>query len=352
MLRQGTPLSFINVEAGEHHVPCDERLYRPVSWRATHAFQISGLATEIRAPSKPRLLRLGWESTRIRIATEGKMNGGVQSTLHRVRTVIAWCSATAIFVACGSLTAQAPMAVERPEADKPALAAKVTVPQAIELLKSGDDSGTWLEMIARAKAQEAVPVLEERFASSEDRATKAHIASVLVRLGEADGTYWDYLTRFATEAIESDAPEVEQYDQDGKPSNDPSPAFVSWAKANHIRLEAAEDDSMRLYPAAVAFLGMTGDPRSAPLLRRGLLSPNYRVEWLAARGLAQAKDSDSVSLIIAASNRATPAWQGMIARSLVYFDDPDAQRAVDQYVPKDVAKDLRAERASGKTPFF
>jgi hypothetical protein len=36
-----------------------------------------------------------------------------------------------------------------------------------------------------------------------------------------------------------------------------------------------------------------------------------------------------------------------MAESLVYFDDPDAQNAVDFYLSKEVAKELRETRAKG-----
>jgi len=41
----------------------------------------------------------------------------------------------------------------------------------------------------------------------------------------------------------------------------------------------------------------------------------------------------------------------MIATAPVYFDDSDAQNAVDKFVPKETARILREKRAQGKTPF-
>jgi hypothetical protein len=42
----------------------------------------------------------------------------------------------------------------------------------------------------------------------------------------------------------------------------------------------------------------------------------------------------------------------MAGESLVYFDDPKAQAAVDEYLPKDIAKMHRDAKARGKkTPW-
>ena len=274
-------------------------------------------------------------------------------------------SAIAVFcAACAALSGQAPIIIQRPPQTAPPAPKPLTTSDIIERVKSGDYSGVGLDMIARANATEAIPALEEQFAHAQDTEPKVqtldakvpavdlknHIASVLVRLGDRNEVYWDFLTENATRAVESDAPDIQHYDQEGKPFSDPSPAFVAWAESHHLSLEAAEEQGAHDL-SAVIFLAETGDPRAVPLLRRGLLSSDYYIEAYAAQGLAEAKDADSVPLIVEACRRAPPAWKGGIAQWLVYFDDPDAQRAVDQYVPKDLARDLRAEHAKGKTPF-
>jgi hypothetical protein len=72
------------------------------------------------------------------------------------------------------------------------------------------------------------------------------------------------------------------------------------------------------------------------------------IENAAAQGLAELQDKDSVPLIIEACKRAPAEAASVIAGSLVYFDDPDAQSAVDAYVSKDLAKLLREAKAQGK----
>jgi HEAT repeat protein len=71
---------------------------------------------------------------------------------------------------------------------------------------------------------------------------------------------------------------------------------------------------------------------------------------MAADGLARARDKDSVPLIIDACKNASPDVASGIAQALVYFDDPRAQNAVDQYLSKEAAKFAREEKAKGLGP--
>ena len=227
---------------------------------------------------------------------------------------------------------------------------KANVPDAIAKVKSGDFALVHVELIAEAGAVEAIPILKEQFARSQDPLTKAKIAAALVRLGDKDDTYWDYLVQLATPAIESDAPDFMSYDEQGKALHGPSPAFLAWTKTHNASPEAGED-SLYWLPGKVLLLGETGDPRAVPLLRQALLSPNHLIEAAAARGLAEIQDKDSIPMIIEACRKAPAEAASVIADSLVYFDDSRAQSAVDTYIAKDTAKLLRDARAKGKKPF-
>ncbi len=75
------------------------------------------------------------------------------------------------------------------------------------------------------------------------------------------------------------------------------------------------------------------------------------MEANAAKGLAQIHDEGSVPLIVDACNRAPKELAGLIAQSLVYFDDPAAQKAVATYVDDASAKTMREARANGMNVF-
>jgi hypothetical protein len=228
---------------------------------------------------------------------------------------------------------------------------KANVPDVIEKARQDDDGSIYyVEQLAHARAVQAVPMLEEKFVRTEDALNKAHIASALVRLGDKNDIYWDFLVKQATQAVESDAPNFLSYDSQGKAVG-PSPEFEAWVKAHNLSPTGLWEKQMYLAPGPLAFLALTGDPRAVPVLRRGLLSPNYQIEITAALGLAKMGAKGSVPLIVDACKKAPADAAEAIAEALVYFDDPEAQSAVDKYIPKDSAKIYREARANGRKPF-
>jgi hypothetical protein len=254
----------------------------------------------------------------------------------------------ALYVPCGRVPAQEPLIIQHQTTTPPPAQSSAT---AIDRVKAGDYSVLPLEAIAKEHVTGAIPALEEQFLKTNDPVMKGHFASVLVRLGDGNEVYWDYIVNFATKGVESDIPDINHYDQNGKPFTDPSPAFLAWAANHGLTVAQAQQESIQdLF--AVKTLAITGDPRGVPLLREGLLSPNPLIEVDAARGLANVKDTESVPLIIAACERSPRAdLRAAIAKQLVYFDDPDSQRAVAKYVPEKTADAERAYRASGGSPW-
>ena len=210
----------------------------------------------------------------------------------------------------------------------------------------------FVEQLAQAKASQAVPMLEAKFTHTKDVSDRAHVASALIRLGDKNDIYWEFLAKHAATAVESDAPDFMNFDPQAKTGAGPSPEFIAWAKAHNVPPNGpngtAAEDAMYWFPARVLLLGITGDRRAVPLLRKALLSPNHMIEIAAATGLAEIQDKDSIPFIIDACRKAPPAAAGPIAEPLIYFDDAEAQSAVDTYVSKERAKMLRESVAQGK----
>jgi HEAT repeat protein len=223
----------------------------------------------------------------------------------------------------------------------------LSVSDAVARIKSGELSAAAFDRITEARATEAIPVLEEQFARVGETFDKARIAEVLVKLGDKNDAYWDYLVQLAMPALTSDAPNPWRYDAEGEAVPGPSSEFLAWAKAHRL----SPDPALIELIGGVAFLGSTGDRRAIPILRRALLSPIYMNEIAAAKGLAEIQDKDSISDIIAACQKAPAEPARAIAQSLAYFDDPQAQRAVDTYLPVDLANYLRERRAQGHGPY-
>ncbi len=195
------------------------------------------------------------------------------------------------------------------------------------------DALFYVHLIADAQAAQALPILEQYYARTSDPEIRAGVASALVRMGDKNDDYWNYLVKLATPAAESDAPFP--FDElAGKGDKDIySPEFKAWAGAHNLPVEAAMKLVMMGLPGDLAPLAQAGDPRGVPLLRKALMSPNILIASLAAAGLAQARDKDSIPMIIGACKRATPKMAHFLAEPLLFFDDPDAQSTFTFYFP-------------------
>jgi len=73
------------------------------------------------------------------------------------------------------------------------------------------------------------------------------------------------------------------------------------------------------------------------------------VQGEVAQGLAYIQDKNSISLIIDACRKAPADAAITIALPLIYFDDEAARRAVDRYVPKQLADTACKEQSEGQT---
>jgi hypothetical protein len=260
----------------------------------------------------------------------------------RAGHVLLWC----VFIAGGVYSQEKP---NQPE--KLAYGVdKANVPDAIARVKSGKFSGVHVDLIARANAVEAIPILKEQFNRVDDQLNKAKIAAALLRMGDKDNIYWNFLVEFANPALQSDTPDYNGYDQQGKGVPGPSPEFQAWAKAHNVSVESELDDSVRMASTGVIFLGWSRDLKAIPILRKALLSPNHMIEIFAAMGLAEIGDKESIPFIIEACKLAPAEAAAAMAESLAYFDDITAQSALDLFVPKDRTKLVRESKANGKRP--
>jgi HEAT repeat protein len=261
------------------------------------------------------------------------------------------CALFAAIASAQTQQSQEPQQLQQPRPGKlPYAIDRANVPDAIARVKSGDFFAMHVDLIARADAIEAIPVLKEQFGRVQDSLLKDKIAAALVRLGDKDDSYWDFLVKDAKTALESDAPNFHGFDAEGKAFGGASPEFEAWLKnrGESVDVGSAAEDSMYFLPGKVMNLGWSRDPRAIPYLHQGLSSANYMIEIAAANGLAEIGDENSIPLIINACRKAPKEVAEAMAESLIYFDNSTAQNAVDQYIPKDTAKLYRDERASGR----
>ena len=204
------------------------------------------------------------------------------------------------------------------------------------------DAMSYINWIVNAKGAEGMSVLEEYYSRTTDPGMKADVASVLVRMGDKNEAYWNHLVALAERAIKSEAPNPFNL-MAGKQDDPISPDFKIWANTHNIPLEKALTMTDEL-TQDLAPLARTGDPRGVPLLRKALGSPIVSVSGLAAAGLAQANDVSSAPLIVDACKRLPPEWAHLLADSLLFFDDPLAQRTFHSYFPEADVAEVRAFR--------
>jgi PBS lyase HEAT-like repeat len=212
-----------------------------------------------------------------------------------------------------------------------------------------------VSLLARAGATQAIPALKEEFAVTKETSLKLAIASTLFILGEKVGIYWDFLADKAREAVENDAPSILIFDTEGRVVRSQGklpPEFIAWAKARNLDPAAAAQTQAYELPLHFLYLAKTGDSRGRELLRMGLKSRNLIIQSYAALGLAKLRDKDSIPLIIEAGRTMPLDGTLFVARALLFFDDPRAQSAAEQFISdKQVLEELRSKIRPGADPF-
>ncbi len=200
----------------------------------------------------------------------------------------------------------------------------------------------------------AVPALREALRRVSDRFMKLRVAAALVRLGDPERSYWEFVVREASLAVDSDVPSPLAHDAQGRTIRGKfSKEFLDWCTAKKVDCNAAADEALMWLPSYVLVLGTTADPRGFDILMRGLASKNHLIVANAAMGLARLQDRRAIRPIIEAARRAPSEAQSSIAEALVFFDDPEAQKAADELIPKRaVLESLRKRALKGPKAVF
>jgi hypothetical protein len=213
----------------------------------------------------------------------------------------------------------------------------------IDQVRKGTFTPAMIDRLVKFGAVQANPVFQQQFAAATDIVAKQALASALVRLGNTDAQYWDFLVDRARVAAESAAPFPIAFDNEGKLIPRQLTAdFIAWARSQNLSPEQASHDQVYALPVDLTFLAMTGDRRGLPLLRRALGSRNYLIQAVAAKGLARLQDTGSIPAIVEACRRAPARVAELIARALVFFNDPGARAASETFITnRDVLEELR-----------
>src|SRR5579871_768635 len=180
----------------------------------------------------------------------------------------------------------------------------------------------------------AIANVEQIFILTNDARTKGRSASILLIIGVRDQIYFDYLAAEAKAALNSDMPWPTLYDEHGnkitKTIETLNPAFLKWCKKHHRDPGDAFEEAYYGISQPWYDLGAAGDPRFYSLLVRGIHSQNLMIQAFSALGLAKLQDPRAIDEIIGAVRRAPMETHDGMAKALLYFSDPKAQKAADE----------------------
>ena len=177
--------------------------------------------------------------------------------------------------------------------------------------------------------------LERAFAREDRELTRQFLAAALVSLGDSHPEYFNYLASRAAIAVASDLPFPIELGNRTRPDAGVGVykgEFLSWIRRHGNKLEPALWQAAFDLPGAVEALGEAADRRSRPILLRGLKSPNVLVVFEAALGLARLQEKGCVPSIISAAKRMSGEERKLIAKTLLYFADPAAQRGAERLI--------------------
>ena len=222
-----------------------------------------------------------------------------------------------------------------------------SVQESLDKLRSGAYSLANLETLARSTNSLPVPLLTAEYDKQSDELTKAKLASTLIRLGKGDEAYWQFLGKSLDNALLDTPPSPFLFDHRGHTIPGTSAAFERWALDRHMSTQEAGERYFFDVPALVLFIAQTERQRAVPYLMRALSSSNPYVEINASLGLAQMKVNAAIPKIIAACDSAPLELQSTLAESLIYFDDPLADKAARRLIPNEERIQLEKGKSQG-----
>lgn len=219
------------------------------------------------------------------------------------------------------------------------------------------DALLFAEVAAQAPPEQAIPTLERFYEKHKNDPSEEglaplrdDLASLLVQLGDPNPIYWNLLVSEAEAALSSEIPSPALRNLNNSKSLDDvyTPEQKAWGKAHNMSVEQMIREAFLVPPGRFAPLAKTGDPRALPILQTGLQSENLMIQSFAADGLGLLRDKDSIPVIIAICRATQAPFAYFIAGSLIYFNDPAADKVYHEYFPD---RDIEQLRKAGDSPW-
>lgn len=194
---------------------------------------------------------------------------------------------------------------------------------------------------------DAVADEKKFFALATDPELKQRVASILLGIGVRDQVYRDYLEHAAREALADETPWPDRHNAEGEPV-DWNPVFLKWCEKRGLMPWATFRKVAYEVPTPWYYVAASGDPVFYDLLMQGLRSHNLMIVVWAAEGLAKLQDPRSIEPLIAAGRHAVGEARYGIGKSLLYFSDPRAQAAAEEFYASRQKELLELERKDAK----
>lgn len=252
----------------------------------------------------------------------------------------AWSTAAALAVAASQLvaagSAQQPQGTARAETNEE---------KAKQLLELNNKKHTFEDLLHGDP--DSVANAKKVFALSDDPERKQRIASILLSIGVKDRVYRDYLEHAAREALADETPWPTQYDDKGQPQ-DWSPVFLEWCQKRGLPPWETLKKVYYEISNPWYYLAASGEPSFYDLFIEGLHSHNLMIAGAAAEGLAKLQDPRAIEPLITAGRHTPGEGRGGIRTALLYFSDPRAQAAAEEFFTPTEKRLLELKRQKAK----
>ncbi len=174
----------------------------------------------------------------------------------------------------------------------------------------------------------AIPGLRTAFDREAKPLNREFIAAALVRLGDTDSRYFNYLTQAALDALNEEIPYRSAPASDAEADDlEHHVEIQAWAQTHSVPVTHAIWQATIEIPGAIKALGLTEDRRSTPIFLRALKSSNVLVVRQAAFALARMRQKSTIGPIVAACQLQSIEDRSWTAKSLLYFRSEKAQKA-------------------------
>lgn len=185
----------------------------------------------------------------------------------------------------------------------------------------------------------AIPGLRGAFDRESKPLNREFIAAALVRLGDKNPRYFNYLTGAVLDALNEDVPYRSTRASDAAVDElELHVEIQTWAQVHSTPVTQAIWQATIEVPGAIEALGLTGDRRSMLILLRALKSPNILVVRQAAFALARMQRKSAIGPITTACQLQRMEDRLWTAKSLLYFRSEKAQEAARELIADPVKR--------------